>query len=121
MGSKALDKMRTRATNAARSRAEKKKSEKSEMGTVGGGLLLGLYDKSGWDLPSLPYVPDSVTYGIAAVAASGYVGGTAGNTVRAMGIGMLTCAARELASGKIKLGGETVGADADLDDETISV
>lgn len=103
--SRAVTKAKARVSAMARSRAAERKTRAQETAVLLGGGGLGLIERMAIDLPSIPGVPDAVTYGVGTyLIGDRMVSGKAGDMLRSAGVGMLACALRDLVSGRTRLG-----------------
>lgn len=104
MASNKLAKVEQRLSARAKSAATERKIEKAETWHIGGGAVVGLVERFGWDIPSVPGLPDPLAYGALFTILGKSKGAGMSRNMRSLGIGMLTVGVRDLIAGKAKLG-----------------
>ena len=110
-GSKKLEALKQRASNAARRARATREKRLTQMSAVGGAFLVGKLDQSGYleRIPSLGPLPPMATLGAALLLGETFVGGKAGSVMEGAGLGLVCVAAHQFGRGDSISGGDVAG------------
>lgn len=102
--SKEAARLRARLANVHAKRRMESRELLADVTAVGGGVLIGWLDTQKWaqKMDLIEGVDDAWIYGLASYVLGSNISGNWGGIFKGLGVGMLSCAARDLVNGDAK-------------------